>query len=391
VNPYGIRIIAAAPGHTFYDLYRSLAPNECFKLSFGALVLGVYYTAAGAIVDPYFSGRWGAAFMSGSVEVRDQIRPELALRSPKSYAPALSTVPSLWVQAFDDNLFPVDEAVDWFHENTGKHRLWLSWGGHAAPSSNVSELERSARNTAWQLWLDHYLKGTANRVESGPPVTYWYMDPEDSTHQYRATAPDWPPPAAKQVSFYLSAGELGSKAPAQDSETLLFNNPAVVSDITADPIGNAVAQAVPMGSTLPASIRTAVDTAVFAGPEFSKPMLLAGSPSVHLNWSSSASVFQTNALLWDVYPDGRRSLITRGCSLQANVPDLPGESQDVELDMFDSARLLAAGHHLELWVSTQAQPTFLASSQPSLNSVNYMVANPSVLRLPLLTPPATRS
>lgn len=378
-NPYGIEVTAAGPGHTFYDLYRSLAPNECFKLSFGTMILGVYYSSSGAVIDPWWWARWAGAFASSEPALRDTVRPDFELRSPKTYAQELDRVPSLWVQAFDDLLFPVDEAVDAFDDRKGSDRLWLSWGGHAAPASNVSKGEAAAREAEWQSWFDHYLKGENNGADRGPRVTFWVPRPGDPADQIRMTASKWPPPQAKERALYLSSeGRLGSK-PDEGGEDHLVNDGSVQS-LSADPI----IAALPMGGELPPDARTPANTAVFTGDEFAADAIVAGAPSLDVQWTSSGTQFEVAALLWDVYPDGSRRLVTRGCTL---VPNTPGESRKVSLDLFHTARVIGKGHRLELWVSPIDQPTFLASHVPSVNVLSYSKAESSRLTIPVMPAP----
>ncbi len=374
INPYGIDIDAIGPGHTFYGLYRSLAPKECVKESFGLGLLAGYY-GSGAIVDPYLTSRWTAALASGEPALKDSIKPEMRLRSPETYARSLKHAPSFWVQAFDDLLFPADEAVEAL-EDGAIDRLWLSWGGHAAPASNVSEKELRARERTWELWFDHYLKGKPNEAERGPNVTFWFHDPDKPRLQHRMTATTWPPGDVEDVRMYLGADDrLVGAAPRDGGERVLANAGGMQS-LAADPI----VATMPFGSSLPPGARTPVETAVFTSQKFKRSMLLAGAPSLKLFWRSTATEFQTNALLWDVHPDGTRWLVTRGCALHETAP---GEELSVKLDLFHSARLVAPGHRLELWVSPIDQPSFLASKEPSENWLYFSKDKPSRLELPL--------
>ncbi|MBW3595070.1 MAG: CocE/NonD family hydrolase [Actinobacteria bacterium] len=378
INPYGIDIDAIGPAHTFYGLRRSLAPNGCTKESFGLALLGGYY-GSGAIVDPYFSGRWTAALASGEPAAHREIRDEMKLRSPETYSDELEDLPSFWAQAFDDLLFPVDEAVKAFRDGA-IDRLWLSWGGHAAPASNVSEREVAARERTWHLWFDRFLKGRRNGIDKRPRVTYWYHDPAKPKVQHRATSETWPPRAARTNSFFLGpADRLLARASKERGQRALVNAPGMHS-LSADPI----VAAMPLGSSLPPGARTPAETAVFSTPPLKERTLLAGAPSLDVFWTSTAPEFQTNALLWDVYPDGSRWLVSRGC---ARHEATPGQKQRVALDLFHSVRLLAPGHRLELWVSPVDHPTFLPSKHPSANVVHFSRSERSRLEIPLLRPP----
>jgi predicted acyl esterase len=374
INPYGIDIDAIGPAHTFYGLYRSLAPNECVKESFGLGLLAGYY-GSGAVVDPYLTGRWTAALVSGEQALKDGIKPEMALRSPEEYARDLRGLPSFWVQAFDDLLFPADEAVKALNDGA-VDRLWLSWGGHAAPATNVNANEIAAREHTWDLWFDRFLKEKDNGVERGPRVTFWFHDPAKPKLQHEMTAPTWPPPGARDVRMYLATGDELASSPSQAGEKMLANVPGIQS-LGADPI----VASMPLGSSLPQGARTPLETAIFTSRPVKESTLLAGAPSLKLFWISTGREFQTNALLWDVYPDGTRWLISRGCSLHKTSP---GEEVSVDLDLFHSARLLASGHKLELWISPVDQPSFLASKEPSENVLQFSKKQPSRLVLPLM-------
>jgi predicted acyl esterase len=374
INPYGIDIDAIGPGHTFYGLYRSLAPNECVKESFGLALLAGYY-GSGAVVDPYLTSRWTSALASGEQALKDGIKPEMKLRSPETYARDLAALPSFWVQAFDDLLFPADEAVKAFHDGA-LDRMWLSWGGHAAPASNAAEREIAAREASFELWFDRFLKGGSNGLERGPRVTFWFHDPDKPKLQHRLTASTWPPPDAKDVLLYLAPDERLASSEARSGEAVLANAPGMQS-LAADPIVSSL----PLGSSLPAGARTPLETAVFSSKPFREATLLAGAPSLRLFWMSTGREFQTNALLWDVYPDGTRWLISRGCALHKSSP---GEEVSINLNLFHSTRLLAPGHKLELWVSPVDQPSFLASKEASENWLYFGKKTPSRLEVPLM-------
>ena len=72
-------------------------------------------------------------------------------------------------------------------------------------------------------WMDHYLRGMANGVDSGNPVRYYVMGADT----WRV-ARDWPPPALR-TSFYLQqAGTGKSGLLASDRQARGFS--AFVSD-----------------------------------------------------------------------------------------------------------------------------------------------------------------
>ena len=77
-------------------------------------------------------------------------------------------------------------------------------------------------------WMDHYLRGLDNGVESAKPVRYFVM----GDNQWRE-ADAWPP-VANQTSYYLTGiahgmriGGLATKAPAEpERHTTFLSDPA---------------------------------------------------------------------------------------------------------------------------------------------------------------------
>jgi pimeloyl-ACP methyl ester carboxylesterase len=143
------RIKVIAPGQTFSGLSESLHPNGCAKLSVDTAILGAAYTAMGARLDPTLLAPWTAYLATGAGG--DAVEKQWTERSPRTYAKQ-TTQPTLWVQAFDDPLFPIDQALRMQAlRSRSDVRLWLSWGGHFAASSTA--LENAARESAWTGWL----------------------------------------------------------------------------------------------------------------------------------------------------------------------------------------------------------------------------------------------
>ncbi|MGZ6793726.1 MAG: alpha/beta hydrolase family protein, partial [Mycobacteriales bacterium] len=171
------RVKALAPGQTFASLAESLHPRGCTKLSVASTILGAAYTAQGARLDPTLTAPWTAYLATGADG--DATEAQWVVRSPSTYV-ARTRQPTLWVQAFDDPLFPIDQAVEMQRLRSGTDvRLWLSWGGHfAAPTSAV---ELAAREDAWQGWLEHVLQGRDTAAAHLPRVTWWYRAADGRT------------------------------------------------------------------------------------------------------------------------------------------------------------------------------------------------------------------
>jgi hypothetical protein len=91
------------------------------------------------------------------------------------------------------------------------------------------------------------------------------------------------------------------------------------------------------------------------------PATLVGLPRVELAYTATAPDFELNAHLWDVAPDGTRTLVDRGA--YRGGPALTGT---VAYELFGNAWRLEPGHELELELlqddSTYLRPDNFAST-----------------------------
>jgi ABC-2 type transport system ATP-binding protein len=358
------RLKVLAPGHTFSGLAESLKPNGCIKFSIDTVILSAAYLAMGARTDPVLVSRW-ANYLQTGTEVpnpQDGMLPsqEFEVRSPRNYTSRMAQ-PSMWVQAFDDSLFPVDQAVLMFRQmpNPGNH-LYLSWGGHFAP--NPPAYETNYRESEIQHWLAHWLRGDANGIDAEPPVTYWYLD--DANGQLvRQTAPTWPPPGVVMSPLKLTPGAAVS-GPGGEG---LANDPTVQFGANASGMGQTVQQ-------LPD--HTPADTLVTSTTALSTPVLYAGAAHADIRWLSTGSPSQVSVKVWDVSPGGAGTLLARACTA---APGPAAAAQRVQFDLWHDAVMVPAGHHFEVWVQPADAPLW----EPPAPALTQVLAG-SMVSLPLV-------
>lgn len=354
------RIKVLAPGQSFAGLSESLHPNGCVKLSVASTILGAAYTAQGARLDPTLTAPWSAYLASG--QGGDTVEPQWTSRSPRTFA-GKTPQPTLWVQAFDDPLFPVDQALTMQRLRGGADvRLWLSWGGHFAASSTARE--SSERESAWTGWLQHVLQAKANAASRLPRVTWWYRAADGVTLVRRASR-SWPPAGVTTLSLPLAAGTVAATGSgAVDDPVVAF---AERSSAPTEQIGQA-------GRRLPP--HTAGETLVASSAPLKANTLIAGAPVAGLTWSSTAADSQLDVKLYDVAPDGSAALISRGCTA---VHATPGTPRRVTLALAHTAIEVRAGHRLETWVQGSDVPTWLPAQQAAVDTVTG-----GSLRIPVL-------
>lgn len=352
------RIDVIGPGHTFLDLEESLKPNGCAKASVDAVVLAASYLAQRARPRMDLIARWSVFVATGLMAA--ETRADWKVRSPRVHADQISQ-PSLSVQAFDDPLFPADHALvlDELQDNP-ENKLWLSWGGHFAPPAPAYEAE--AREDAWHRWMQHWLQ-EPNGADREPRVTWWYKA-ADRTQLVQRQSDTWPPPGTQHRDLSV-AGTVVHAGGAQG----VADDP-VVAWATRDlgRIGEPL-------SALPN--RTGADTVVASTPPLTSPHLFVGAARASVAWTSTAFESQLIAKVWDVAPDGRATLLGRGCTM---VNGTPGVTKQVSLDLWPSAVEVPAGHRVEAWIQAADVPFFLPTPHPSVNAVGAG----STVSIPLL-------
>jgi ABC-2 type transport system ATP-binding protein len=355
------RIKVIGPGQTFSGLQESLQPNGCTKLTVDTAILGAAYTAMGARVDPTLLAPWTTYLATGFGG--DAVKKQWTERSPRSYTKQ-TTQPTLWVQAFDDPLFPVDQAARMQALRSGSDvRLWLSWGGHFAASSTAAEV--AARESAWTGLLQRVLQG--KKTPTLPRVTWWYRA-ADGKSLVRRAAPSWPPPGVRSLAVPLATGTvLAAGSGTADDPVVEF---AARSAGVQDSVGQ-VLKSLPRHS--------AAETLVSSSAPLKKRTIVAGAPQASLMWTSTAADSQLVVKLYDVAPDGSAALLSSGCTA---VKGAAGTARRVTLALSHTAVEVAAGHRLQVWVQGSDAPTWLPAQQPAADTVGAG----SRLLVPLLDP-----
>ena len=358
------RIKATAPGHTFSGLIESLKPNSCLKLSVDGVILGAAYLANKARPDPDLISRW-TTYLGSGVEIPNASTgkvpsQELEERSPRNFV-ATETQPTYWIQAFDDPLFPVDQALLMYHSLPGTPRhLYLSWGGHFQPQP--PSYETTYREEQMHRWMSAFLKGSDDGIGAAPPVTYWYLA-ADRTNIVRRETTAWPPPNVSYRTVPLDPGRAFNAGGAQGTA----EDPAFRFGLTTVGIG-AVSPQLPS--------HTALDTIVTDLGSVSQDTIYAGSAHADVRWTSTGSPSQVIVKVWDVAPNGAATMLGRGCTMAAG---LAGTEQRVQLDLWHSAVEVPAGHHLQAWVQAADAPLW----EPPAPGTGTVSAG-STITLPLL-------
>jgi ABC-2 type transport system ATP-binding protein len=397
LNPYGIRFAALEPGNTPDRVFEALVDHDVVKLSFGVGLLETYFVGAGPTkVSPQVDG-WIATAAADRPELYGgeicdtsggTMRADLAVRSIGCMADRM-TLPTYWMQAFDDGLFPAQMATSLFDRSFGaepRSRLYLSMGGHAAPAApRAVEDEKTALQIAW---FDHVLRGAPFKE---PRVVYWSRDtsvavPSGTTAWPEAAwkrhvSPVWPPRTIAARSFGLGADGSAAEPPAAAAPgSVALNAPA--EDFGNDPVAAAAFASTPLGTapTGPAPTQTRPGTiAVFATAPLTAATELSGAPTARLRWTPASPDTQLVLKVLAQAPDGTLTLLTRGVAgVRAATP---GEARDVTVTANQTSAVVPAGFRLVTWVSA-GDPSFY-KVYPGSAGGSLATGPDSVLTLPL--------
>jgi predicted acyl esterase len=370
INPYGIRFRALEPGNTPDYIADALIPNDVVKLSFGAGLIGTYYQGASGHVSPLLDKWIGTATADGvradgggvcATEPHDTLTSstlaDLAVRSVGCFA-ARMTLPVHWAQAFDDGLFTPDMAISMWRRmpRRAENRLYLSMGGHAAPSAPQAVEEDKLRDQL--AFFDHVLRGRPLRL---PRVTYWVRDPrvqvpadafryQDGSFVKR-TAKRWPPGGVHNVLHVLSADGTLTTGQATAGDLPLSGTQL---DPGSDGVAQAALSATPLGATPigPGATGTSSPGVVagFATAPFERAREVSGHSALRLRWTPSVPDTQLAVKVFDQDLDtGVLTLVARG--VRGLRGATPGQQRTLRLRTNDYSLYVLRRHRLLVTVT----------------------------------------
>lgn len=188
------RIDAIVPRAMWFDLVRSLAPNDGLKLGWVRML--TWTGALSGTLDDEFAARSERIIEEHDVDQED--RDYFRSRSPVTYPDA--DAPMLVLNSFVDRLFPAEEGIEvarWGRESGVETALFLGNGtthsllGPDPPGAD--EYETRSDQLALD-WLDYHLKGGED--PKLPPVTYY-----DQGRDEFVEATEFPPAATERQTI----------------------------------------------------------------------------------------------------------------------------------------------------------------------------------------------
>ena len=322
-SPMGkaMTIGAAYPRWPWSDLVESLEPNGQFldfnvpttkdslsplgvaKESYvqGLYLLGLangFYAPPG--VDPNADlTAWNTRLNAGEPEdsTSDQIASQISSFHQGFGITGAAPAPLLLQSGWTDDLFPPEESLRIYNSlravNPGAI-VSLQFGdlGHAR-GTNAPAMDKDFQDQG-AAFFDHYLKGKGNAPAPGSVAAYAQVCPPGAQVSGPFNAASWP-------AIHPGAVVFGSGA--VQTVTSTGGNQTTAS--TYDPIAGG------SNSCTQVSAEKAAGTAVYEGPA-SKGFTMLGLPTVSAHIAVSGQFGQLDSRLWDVGPDGKQTLISRG-------------------------------------------------------------------------------
>jgi putative CocE/NonD family hydrolase len=293
----------------------------------------------------------------------------------------------------------------------------IGWGREGAVvSPRLAALGPIADSPVDELmlaWFDHFLKGEANGVETGPRVDYFVMG-ENRWHVAKA----WPLAGTRYESWRLASG--GAAASVMGDGRLESPASAAASGPPdsyvydpANPVPSVGGHSCcawssgPQGQFDQSAIEQRADILVYSSPPLEQPLEITGPVKVVLYARSTAPDTDFTAKLVDVFPDGSAINLNNGV-LRASfressthpTPIVPGQIYRYEIAVWPTSNLFKTGHRIRLEISSSDFPQFApdpntggslsdsSAMRPATQTILHDPEHPSILILPVIPPEA---
>jgi ABC-2 type transport system ATP-binding protein len=366
------------PTATWSDIYDALLPNNVELLAYanGFYATGFEPVAKGmggelSTTNNYSQNmhRWVAEANSGVG--LDDLRAGAAQRSVAGNYDQVK-IPVFIIQGLNDGLFSANQAIDAYQALRGrgvKARLYLGGIGHPPSESSLDSPEAKHVEQQVIAWFDRYLKGERNGIDKQAPIEFsradYFHNKWDGTTRSAKRFPFGTPKAMNICTTGPSGGSL-QPAPCPDAIPAVGVNHYAGAGWDEEPVTSGYAEdlkqgfADNFGSEFP-DTRTAPPTLVYDSTPLGSALDLAGIPKLRLQVASTSG-YQLDPKLYDVSPDGKAKLLTRGAwSEPVGAGALPHEAS---FDAFGLSNVVAAGHKLRLQLQTADAPYLRPNTNP---------------------------
>ncbi len=246
----------------------------------------------------------------------------------------------------------------WTHGTIGNRRS----GDITFPENAIYDIEELAIS-----WFNYTLKGQEGGLAATiQPINLYLMGPVDQTGYWNnwLTFHNWPFENTDTLNLYPNKnGELLPQITAEGQQTFRYNPALPVQTVGGNIMFDFNTGSGPVNQKNEVWERS--DVLTFVSPEFENPYDIFGNIKLNLVVSSEAKDTDFTGKLVDIYPDGRRIIISDGIimarhrnSFAAEDFLTPGNIYEIELDLNYTAYTIAPGHKLGLAISSSNYPKY---------------------------------
>ena len=280
---------------------------------------------------------------------------------------------------------------------------------------------------AVDAWLQHYLRGVDNGVETQPAVSMWLADGSRENllagKMVHLSASDWPAPDTQWQSFYLSSATSGTAhslndgtltltppgTPAAQPYPYLPSNPLETDPGDASAAGSAgvnqLASAVPSSTEMNEAEPV---TLSYTSAPLTSAADMVGPGNAEIFLSSTAPETDINVVVADVWPDGsshpvgvgrlrtsfpyvdvnqslvdaRGDLVQPHNDLSRKTYAAPGTVVRYDVEIWPIGNRFQAGHRIRVYLT--GTPLTRMPAAPAVNTVYLGGATLSRVLLPML-------
>lgn len=373
-----LKLAALSPQYTWTDLLYSLVPNgrhsqrwvdvakarrDPIGIGKQTLIDGFLGTAGTKL--PQQTIGWLARFNVGEPydgdatieESRRALTEDRSAFYQDGYFQALASgkqrrVPVFAAQGWTDPIFPAIESLRMYRRlrvADRRYPIQLYFGDFEHLTALVKVPDLRYEHGLGNRLFDHYLLGSRARPRFDVRSATSNCDKERFGPVVKA--PRWDKLATGRAEFDLGG-------PRQPISRVIDPNAAAFDPVVASQLRGR--------GCITASGPSAPGVATYT-VSLPQELTLTGLPRLTLRYRATAADLELNSRLWDVAPDGSRTLVTRGAY---RATPQPGADATATYELFGNAWTFPAGHSLLLEV-TQDDSTYLrADNVPSTTTID---------------------
>ena len=366
-DPGDPRIRAVVPMHGSFDLIFSLYPNNVMKFTWATLLLCTAYVGRisgfmtslfSLAVDKRYSDQQKLNVLLGGllklIPPISRVSEELPYiygiviqrrKAEEEYARHFFKVrsarywcdeeydgivehpivaPTLILAGWNDDLFFANEGLMAYNSIDAPKRIIITNHGHLGcyPGPFPFDFIVGSPESAWVMeqvdrWFDRFLKGVENGVEEEPPVAYYRHTDPDNYGQ----APCYPLPGTMQLPLYLNVkakngyGTLTQDPPSHATASDLLINTGITGWISFPYIQDAPQLVGGDVMDIPSRMRIMripMTEAIFFSEPLKEDLTIMGPPTFEFFYRSLARFTQLDPWIYEVTPEGKEILVSRG-------------------------------------------------------------------------------